>query len=46
MKCDLCGREVSENEIYAFYPEDSSYICKKCFSNEKNEECKGKSEEE
>lgn len=41
MKCDLCGKEVREDEIYGFYPEDNSYICKECFgknNKEKEEE--------
>jgi len=35
IRCSLCGREVEENEIYGFYPEDSSYICKECFAGNK-----------
>jgi len=46
MKCDLCGREVSENEIYAFYPEDSSYICKNCFGKSKEEKNEEREKEE
>jgi len=34
--CDLCGKEKKEEEIYAFYPEDSTYICKECFEKNKN----------
>ena len=37
IRCSLCGREVEENEIYGFYPEDSSYICKECFAGNKKE---------
>jgi len=29
--CDLCKRKVKKERIYAFYPEDSTYICKDCF---------------
>ncbi|MFN4227753.1 MAG: hypothetical protein ACK4F0_06405 [Candidatus Ratteibacteria bacterium] len=37
IRCDLCGKEKEENEIYAFYPEDSTFICKECFEkNKKN----------
>ncbi|MCS7180804.1 MAG: hypothetical protein N2589_04620 [bacterium] len=40
IRCDLCKKEKKEEEIYAYYPEDGSYICKECF--EKNK--KGSSE--
>jgi hypothetical protein len=35
--CDICGKKRKEEEIYAFYPEDSSYICKECFEKNKKE---------
>ncbi len=40
IKCDVCKKEFEERDIYAFYPEDSSYICKECFR--KNNGQKGK----
>ncbi len=37
IRCDLCGREKNEKEIYAYYPEDSTFICKECFDKNKEE---------
>jgi hypothetical protein len=36
MKCNICKKKVKQEEIYALYHEDSSYICKKCFGNIKS----------
>jgi len=36
--CNLCVEEVDLKDMYGFFPEDSSYICKKCFGNNKKEE--------
>ncbi|MGB9642878.1 MAG: hypothetical protein ACPL3Q_06750 [Candidatus Ratteibacteria bacterium] len=33
LKCSICGKKVSVDEVFGFYPEDDSLICKKCFSN-------------
>jgi len=31
LKCPICGKKVSFDEVFGFYPEDDSLICKKCF---------------
>lgn len=38
IKCDFCREDKKIEEIYAFYPEDSTYICKNCFKNIKKQE--------
>ena len=44
-KCGVCNKSLREKDIYAYYPEDSTYICIYCFGKEKmqkREEKKGK----
>ncbi|MDD3296753.1 MAG: hypothetical protein PHU64_05265 [Candidatus Omnitrophica bacterium] len=31
--CYLCGKELTENVILEFFPEDDTYICKKCLES-------------
>ncbi|HOK80956.1 MAG TPA: hypothetical protein PK165_08000 [bacterium] len=31
LKCSMCGKAVCLDEVFAFYPEDDSLICKNCF---------------
>ena len=37
-KCSLCGKPVDDDEIYGFYPEDNSVICKNCYGIRKEAE--------
>lgn len=37
VRCEICNRQLKLEEIYAFYPEDSTYICKECFEKNKIE---------
>lgn len=31
IKCSFCGKDFSTNEIFGFFPEDDSYLCKNCY---------------
>ncbi|MCM8822081.1 MAG: hypothetical protein NC831_04625 [Candidatus Omnitrophica bacterium] len=30
IKCCFCGKDFAINEIYGFFPEDDSFLCRKC----------------
>jgi uncharacterized Zn finger protein len=29
--CSFCGKEITEDEVYAYYGEDDTVLCKNCF---------------
>ncbi len=33
IKCLVCGQRFSVSEIYGFYYEDDSFVCRNCFGN-------------
>ena len=44
--CYLCGKELTEDDEYQFFPEDDSYICKGCLGKtakkNKSDSCRGR----